>query len=193
MNNQPILFYSPRCSHSQQIIQTLKGLKKETLCRMYSIDGKTRAELPPFLKSVPTLYNPETKDVYIGKDIYAYIAKPVTSRREVPTQQQPQVAAQQPTGSKLSVKGANDGIQEWSFAGSGFSDMYSDWAAPSKFVSDELHYTYIGNTQYTPPSQEPETKQSYEGNKEGRNGDLASRMEAMQKQRDAEFAGPVRQ
>jgi hypothetical protein len=193
MNNQPILFYSPRCSHSQQIIQTLKGLKKETLCRMYSIDGKTRAELPPFLKSVPTLYNPETKDVYIGKDIYAYIAKPVTSRREVPTQQQPQVAAQQPTGSKLSVKGANDGIQEWSFAGSGFSDMYSDWAAPSKFVSDELHYTYIGNTQYTPPSQEPETKQSYEGNKDGRNGDLASRMEAMQKQRDTEFAGPARQ
>ena len=81
MNNQPILFYSTRCSHSQQIIQTLKGLKKESLCRMFSIDGKTRQELPPFLKSVPTLYNPETKDVYIGKDIYAYIAKPVTSRR----------------------------------------------------------------------------------------------------------------
>jgi hypothetical protein len=193
MNNQPILFYSTRCSHSQQIIQTLKGLKKENLCRMISIDGKTRDQLPPFLKSVPTLYNPETKDLYAGKDIYAYIAKPVTSRREVPTQQQPQVAAQQPTGSKLSVQGGNEGIQEWSFAGSGFSDMYSDWATPNKFVADELHYTYIGNTQYTAPQPEPETKQSYEGNKEGRNGDLASRMEAMQKQRDAEFAGPVRQ
>jgi hypothetical protein len=160
---------------------------------MISIDGKTRDQLPPFLKSVPTLYNPETKDLYAGKDIYAYIAKPVTSRREVPTQQQPQVAAQQPTGSKLSAQGGNEGIQEWSFAGSGFSDMYSDWAAPNKFVADELHYTYIGNSQYTAPQAEPETKQSYEGNKEGRNGDLASRMEAMQKQRDAEFAGPVRQ
>ena len=194
MNNQPILFYSTRCSHSQQIIQTLKGLKKESLCSMFAIDGKQRNELPPFLKSVPTLYNPETKDVYIGKDIYAYIAKPVTSRREVPTQQQPQVAAQQPTGSKLSAQGGNEGIQEWSFASSmGFSDSYSDWGAPEKFIADELHYTYIGNTQYTPPKPEPETKQSYEGDKAGRNNDLASRMEQMQKQRDAEFAGPVRQ
>jgi hypothetical protein len=194
MNNQPILFYSTRCSHSQQIIQTLKGLKKENLCRMFPIDGKQRSELPPFLKSVPTLYNPETKDVYVGKDIYAYIAKPVTARREVPTQHQPQVAASQPTGSKLSAPGGNEGVQEWSFASAmGFSDSYSSWDAPTKFVSDELHYTYIGNSQYTPPAPEPETKQSYDGNKDGRNGDLASRMEQMQKQRDAEFAGPVRQ
>jgi hypothetical protein len=194
MNNQPILFYSTRCSHSQQIIQTLKGLKKENLCRMFPIDGKQRSELPPFLKSVPTLYNPETKDVYIGKDIYAYIAKPVTARREVPTQHQPQVAASQPTGSKLSAPGGNEGVQEWSFASAmGFSDSYSSWDAPTKFVSDELHYTYIGNSQYTPPAPEPETKQSYDGNKDGRNGDLASRMEQMQKQRDAEFTGPVRQ
>ena len=194
MNNQPILFYSTRCSHSQQIIQTLKGLKKENLCRMFPIDGKQRSELPPFLKSVPTLYNPETKDVYIGKDIYAYIAKPVTARREVPTQHQPQVAASQPTGSKLSAPGGNEGVQEWSFASAmGFSDSYSSWDAPTKFVSDELHYTYIGNSQYTPPAPEPETKQSYDGNKDGRNGDLASRMEQMQKQRDAEFSGPVRQ
>lgn len=194
MNNQPILFYSTRCSHSQQIIQTLKGLKKENLCRMVSIDGKQRSELPHFLKTVPTLYNPETKDVYSGKDIYAYIAKPVTSRREVPTQQQPHVAAAQPTGSKLSAQGGNEGIREWSFAGSGFSDSYSDWSAPSKFVSDELHYTYIGNTQYTPiAAPEPETKQSYEGDKNGRNNDLTARLEQMQKQRDAEFAGPSRQ
>lgn len=161
---------------------------------MFPIDGKQRSELPPFLKSVPTLYNPETKDVYIGKDIYAYIAKPVTARREVPTQHQPQVAASQPTGSKLSAPGGNEGVQEWSFASAmGFSDSYSSWDAPTKFVSDELHYTYIGNSQYTPPAPEPETKQSYDGNKDGRNSDLASRMEQMQKQRDAEFAGPVRQ
>ena len=159
---------------------------------MFSIDGKQRNELPPFLKSVPTLYNPETKDVYIGKDIYAYIAKPVTSRREVPTQQQPQVAAQQPTGSKLSAPG-NEGVQEWSFANSAFTDTYSDWGAPSKFSGDELRYTYIGNAQYTPPQAEPETKQSYDGDKAGRNADLATRMEQMKKQREAEFAGPVRQ
>ena len=194
MNNQPLLFVSNRCPNSAKILETLKALNKDSLCRIVYIDGYQRQQLPSFLKSVPTLYIPDSKDVYIGKDIYAYIAKPVTARREVPTQHQPQVAASQPTGSKLSAPGGNEGVQEWSFASAmGFSDSYSSWDAPTKFVSDELHYTYIGNSQYTPPAPEPETKQSYDGNKDGRNGDLASRMEQMQKQRDAEFAGPVRQ
>jgi hypothetical protein len=65
-------------------------MNKDSLCRIVAIDGKQRHELPQFLKSVPTLYVPDTKDVYVGKDIYAYIAKPVTSRREVPVQQKGQ-------------------------------------------------------------------------------------------------------
>ena len=87
MNNQPILFVSSRCSNCAKIIETLKQLNKDTLCRMFYIDGKQRHELPAFLKSVPTLYVPESKDVYVGKDIYSYIAKPVVSRREVPVAQ----------------------------------------------------------------------------------------------------------
>ena len=60
MNNQPILFYSSRCSHSKQILDTLKTLNKQELCRLFPIDGKQRSELPPFLQKVPTLYVPET-------------------------------------------------------------------------------------------------------------------------------------
>ena len=48
MNNQPILFYSTRCSHSQQIIETLKAMNKQNLCRMFPIDGKQRHEYLPF-------------------------------------------------------------------------------------------------------------------------------------------------
>jgi hypothetical protein len=40
---------------------------------------------------------------------------------------------------------------------------------------------------------EPTTKQSYDGDKQGRNGDLASRMENLKKERELEFKGPTRQ
>lgn len=188
MNNQPILFYSGRCSHSKQILDTLKALNKSDLCRMFSIDGKTRQQLPDFLKSVPTLYVPETKDVYIGKDIYSYIAKPVAARREVPTSTPAQQAAQAPS------KGPAE-YQAWSFEGRGsLTDTYSSWDAPNKFISDDqLNYSFLGSTVQTPAPPEPQTKQSFDGQKQGRNDDISSRLEQYKKMRDTEFKGISRQ
>lgn len=185
MNNQPILFYSTRCSHSKQMLDTLKAMNKENLCRMFPIDGKSRAELPGFLKSVPTLYVPDTKDVYIGKDIYSYIAKPVSSRREIPTA--PTAQAQQSQQPKE--------YQAWSFAGTGsLTESYSSWDSPNKFsTDDQLQYSYLGGSTFTPAAPEPQTKQSYDGDKEGRNDDIKKRLEMLQKQRDSEFKGIARQ
>lgn len=180
MNNQPILFVSSRCSNSAKIMDTLKQLNKDTLCRMFYIDGKQRHELPAFLKSVPTLYVPESKDVYVGKDIYSYIAKPVTARREVPVAQ-----AQQ----------APKDYQAWSFSGAGsLTESFSSWENPSKFTTDDqLNYSFLGGSMSTPAPPEPQTKQSFEGNKQGRNDDIASRMEQMKKARESEFKGIARQ
>lgn len=190
MNNQPLLFVSSRCPNCAKIVETLRQLKKESLCRMVSIDGRQRHELPAFLKSVPTLYVPESKDVYVGKDIYSYIAKPVTSRREVPVQQTGQsggVAGGAPTG-------AGD-YQAWSFEGKGsLTDSYSSWDKPGQYMGDQNLFTFISGmvgSAAAPP--EPQTKQSYEGGKQGRNDDIASRMEAMKKARDSEFKGISRQ
>ena len=181
MNNQPILFYSSRCSHSQQIIETLKAMNKQNLCRMFLIDGKQRHELPAFLKAVPTLYIPESKDIYTGKDIYSYIAKPVQSRREVPTSQ-PQQAQQQ-------AAPAGD-FQAWSFEGKGsMTDTYSSWSNPTSMGTDQLLYSFLGNSGPTSGPTEPPTKQSYEGNKTGRNDDVSSRLEQYKKMRDNEFKG----
>jgi hypothetical protein len=187
MNNQPILFYSPRCSHSQQILQTLKAMNKESLCRMFSIDGKTRQQLPDFLKSVPTLYVPESKDVYIGKDIYSYIAKPVAARREIPTTTPAQQAAQQPQGPK--------DYQAWSFEGArGLTESFSSFENPTRFTNDDqLNYSYLGAATNTPAPREPETKQSYDGDKTNRNDDISSRLEQYKKMRDTEFKGIARQ
>lgn len=189
MNNQPILFVSSRCQNCAKIVETLRQLKKEGLCRMYPIDGKQRHELPAFLKSVPTLYVPDSKDVYVGKDIYSYIAKPVTARREVPVQQ---------TGQSGGVaQGAPAGTgeyQAWSFEGKGsLTDSYSSWDKPGQYMGDQNMFSFISGIVGTPAQPEPQTKQSYEGGKQGRNDDISARMEQMKKARDSEFKGISRQ
>lgn len=189
MNNQPVLFASTRCPNSAKIIETLKALNKDSLCRILYIDNYQRSQLPSFLKSVPTLYIPDSKDVYVGKDIYGYISKPVTARREVPVQQT------SASGGAISGAPAGNEYQAWSFEGKGsMSDSYSSWEAPGKFLdSDQLQYTFLSGFAGTPAAPEPETKQSYEGGKQGRNDDLSARMEQMKKARDTEFKGVARQ
>lgn len=187
MNNQPILFVSSRCSHSKQIMDTLKALNKDGLCRLFYIDGKQRQELPPFLKSVPTLYVPDSKDVYIGKDIFSYISKPVQSRREVPVSTPAQQAVGAPQGPK--------DYQAWSFAGAGsLTESYSSWENPGKFTADDqLQYSFLTGLNSGPAPQEPQTKQSFEGQKQGRNDDISSRLEQYKKVRESEFKGIARQ
>ena len=186
MNNQPYLFVSSRCPNCAKILETLKQLNKDTLCRIVSIDGKQRHELPAFLKSVPTLYNPDSKDLYVGKDIYSYIAKPVTSRREIPTSTPSQAAVSTPQNPSE--------YQAWSFAGSSsLTDSYSSWDSPTKFsTEDQLKYSFLDGSAVAPTPTAPQTKQSFDGAKQGRNDDVTSRMEAMKKARESEFTGIAR-
>jgi hypothetical protein len=72
------------------------------------------------------------------------------------------------------------------------SDSYSSWAAGGIMDVDQLRYTFLGAAP-SAGAPEPQTKQSYDGEKAGRNGDLGARMEAAQKARDAEFKGISRQ
>lgn len=151
---------------------------------MFPIDGKQRNQLPAFLKSVPTLYVPDSKDIYIGKDIYSYISKPVQSRREIPT---PQAGGQ--AGPPVSTD-----YTPWSFEGTGsLTETYSSWDAPGKFQGNELLYSFLGQSTNTPAPPEPETKQSFDGQKNGRNDDINSRLEQYKKTRETEFKGIARQ
>lgn len=180
--SQPYLFVHTKDQNCLKIVETLKQLNKDSLCRIVAIDGKQRAELPAFLKSVPTLYVPDTKDLYVGKDIYSYIAKPVTARREIPT------------GTSTGAVAAPKDYQAWGFGGSGFTDSYSSWEAPGKFMGDDqLQYSFLGGGSLAPTPKEPETKQSYDGAKQGRNDDITSRLEQYKKVRETEFKGISRQ
>jgi hypothetical protein len=189
MNNQPLLFVSQRCPNSAKILETLKALNKDTLCRILYIDNYQRNQLPSFLKSVPTLYIPDSKDVYVGKDIYSYISKPVTARREVPVQQT------NSGGGAVGGAPAGNDYQAWSFEGKGsLTESYSSWDTPGNFTqNDQLQYTFLSGFTGAPTAPEPQTKQSYDGGKQGRNDDLAARMEQMKKARESEFKGISRQ
>jgi hypothetical protein len=183
--SQPYLFYSERCPNSKQIIETLKALNKASLFKFVLVESLAREQIPAFLKKVPTLYVPDTKDVIVGKDIFGYIAKPTASRKEIPTSQ-----AAIANGGSSAAAGE---FSPWGFEGGGsLGERYSMWDNPTSFPSSGgSMYTFLDGapTQGAPA---PVTENTINSNKTGSNGDVASRMEAMNKQRESEFGGITR-
>lgn len=190
--SQPYLFYSERCPHSKQIIETLKALNKTSLYKFILVEGLPRNQIPAFLKSVPTLYNSETKDVITGKDIYGYIAKPTNARKEIP-QKEGAVGG--------SMKDAPIGdLSPWGFEGMGrLTESYSMWDSPTSFVAEGgSMYTFLDGSGGVAPSgaglpakNGPDTENTIKS-KTGGNDDVKKRMEDMQKRRETEFSGIAR-
>lgn len=179
--SQPYLFYSERCPHSKQIIETLKGLNKSGLYKFVLVEQLARNQIPAFLKKVPTLYVPETKEVLVGKDIFGYISKPTAARKELPTKGTDGV----PTGSA-----PIGDISAWGFEGSGrLSESYSMWDTPNTFASDgNSQYTFLGEMVRT-SAPEPTKSENTAKTKTGENDDVSARLEALQNQRKNEFSG----
>jgi hypothetical protein len=179
--SQPYLFYSERCPHSKQIIETLKALNKAGLYKFILVESLARNQIPEFLKKVPTLYNPESKEVVVGKDIFGYIAKPTNSRKELPTKE----------GGAATNTFTGD-VSAWGFEGTGkLSDGYSSWDTPTSFQSDgNSMYTFLNESlprqggNVDGPSSENTIK-----SKTGSNSDINSRLEALQAERKNEFSG----
>lgn len=184
--SQPYLFYSERCPNSKQIIETLKALNKAGLYKFVLVESLPREQIPSFLKKVPTLYNPETKEVVVGKDIFGYIAKPTNSRKEIPTSQQAIAQGGAPSA-------APGEYNPWGFEGTGkLGESYSLWDTPNQFASQGgSMYTFLDQPIMhqggagMPSSAQPTTQNTNDGPK----GDVAARLEAMQKQRESEFGG----
>jgi glutaredoxin-related protein len=180
--SQPYLFYSERCPHSKQIIETLKGLNKTGLYKFVLVESLARNQIPAFLKKVPTLYVPDTKDVLVGQQIFGYISKPTSARTERPTKGPDGV----PTGST-----PTGDISAWGFEGSGrLSEAYSMWDAPTSFSADgNSLYTFIGGMTQTPElAREATSSENTIKSKTG-SDDISKRLEALQNQRKNEFSG----
>jgi hypothetical protein len=183
--SQPYLFYSERCANCKQIIETLKGLNKAGLYKFILVENLPRDQIPAFLKKVPTLYIPDTKDVIVGKDIFGYIAKPTNSRKELPTA--PAIAQ---SGAPSSAPGE---YSPWGFEGSGkLGESFSMWDNPTQPVSDGGSlWTFLDYSVKTQGQPEPASENTIKS-KTGGNDDIAKRMEEMSKQREKEFGGVQR-
>ena len=195
--SQPVLYYSNRCAHSRTVLQTLDQMNKSSLVNTVCIDNVPRQQLPPFLKSVPTLYSPETKDVYVGQQIYAYIAKPV-SRREVPVSQTASSGASKggaPPAQQMSAGGGDP--MAWDLVSGGFTEPFSLWDAPDKFADNsQSRYTYRdGSIMGGAPDMKPQNLQqrAAPGDTGGGSEDIQKRLQQMQQQREKEFTGVSRQ
>ena len=190
----PYLFYSERCPNSKQVIETLKALNKTGLYKFILVESIPRNQIPAFLKSVPTLYNPETKDVVVGKDIYGYIAKPTNARKEIPQKETS-------SGNTGQITAPMGDLSPWGFEGMGrLTESYSMWDAPTTFASGGgSNYTLLdgasfgGNTAGAglPTGKEPSSENTIKS-KTGSNDDVKQRMDAIQKQRESEFAAVAR-
>lgn len=181
----PVLYYSNRCEVCKEIIQTLQGLNKASLYRFVCIDTTPRQLIPPEIRAVPTVFNPQTKEVLSGRNaIFAQVAKPVQSRREIPVDR-PTVPSE---------PGA------WSFnSAGGFSDPYTSFDQSTAMPDDQLFFSYLnatvsalagGNGDTGPVRGDVSTELG--GSKTGRNDDVASRLEQISSTRDSEFKGVSR-
>lgn len=196
MASQPYFFYSNKCANCSQVIETLKGLNKAGLYKFILVESLPRNQIPSFLKKVPTLYLPETKEVIVGKtEIFAQIAKPTNARKELPTKQDSVATG----GSSAQIMGD---ISAWGFEGQGgLTETYSSWDNPNAF-------TAVGGSMYTFLNDSPQMSSAQGAgmpsgggvssentikSKTGSNDDVAARMAAMEEQRKKEFGGVSRQ
>jgi hypothetical protein len=190
-SSQPYLFYSERCPHSKQIIETLKGLNKAGLYKFILVESLPRNQIPGFLKKVPTIYVPDTKDVIVGQDIYGFIAKPTNSRKELPTKE-----AVASGGASQQIIGD---ISAWGFEGMGsLTENYSSWDNPASFTAaGGSMYTFLDQPIATvaggdlPKGNAPNTENTVKS-KSGTNDDVAARLAAMEEQRKKEFGSVSR-
>jgi hypothetical protein len=170
--NVPVLFYSERCPNSKEVVQTIQALNKASLFRFVCVDTTPRQYIPPEIKSVPSVINPQTKEVVIGKAaIFARISKPVDSRREIP---QGRAA---PTGPK--------DPEEWSFNEvKGLSTTFSVFDEKSAIPENQYMYSFISGIR---------TSGEDSIMPDGRAADDPSKiLEKMQATRDAEFRHTTR-
>jgi hypothetical protein len=189
---QPYIFYSERDPHSKQVIETIKGLNKAGLYKFVDALSLPPNQRPAWLKKVPTLYIPATKEVVVGQEIYGFIAKPTNSRKEVPAKTDAGVSAPNQFGE----------LSAWGFEGQGMiGESYSLWDTPSQFVNQEgtSRYTFLDGSSGAPTpggvpsSGGPTSKNTLDDKtKSATNADVMARMEQMNKQRDKEFGGITR-
>lgn len=170
-----ILFYSNRCNHCENFINQLNKNHIRNDFDFICIDNNYQ-NIPPTIKSVPTVILKESNNILIGKSIFNWLNE-MTNQNNNQNQQQQQV------GEPMAWHGNEMGCSysdNYSFLDSDVSAQGSGGSLIAhnfSFISDNAQ----NNTQF-PQNNQTEHKEKDE---------LTKNMERMMAQRDQEVSGPV--
>jgi len=196
MPTNSFIFYSDRCPNCSKLIETLKAFNKMNLYKFYRVEDIPRDKIPPYLKAVPTLYNPETKQLLVSlSQILGEISKPSDARSDVPVKE---------VQAKDNLTAA-DSLEPWNFTGKNMlTEAFSMWNqnpnAPAEFsVTDSGLYTSWaqGITPEQPRNmqgagQAAPSSQNTMGGKGSAQSEIDQRMKAMESERKNSFAAVSR-
>jgi hypothetical protein len=87
MDRLPIIVYAMNHDASDKVLEVIKVMNKSSYFRYICIQEVSRDGIPPGVNRVPSIYMPDTKQVLVGhSQIMPFLARPVETRREAPTQ-----------------------------------------------------------------------------------------------------------
>ena len=123
-----IIYISKKCQYSKQLLIMI--YKNPMLKNMFSVVSVDNGPVPPFIKTVPTLYNENNNSIITGNDLFNLINSYVqqNSAQDQAPQQDPQ-QQQQPQQSGQSSDSGNgeEELAPWNCGemGGGISSCYS--------------------------------------------------------------------
>lgn len=110
-----VLFYSMQCQHSRSLINFIKANVPQIISNgiLFVCIDNPQVEIPPFIRSVPTLYLPVQKAVLTENDIYTWFKNIIVSYNSQMQQQIPrQGATQNYNNGNMNGGGMNGGTND---------------------------------------------------------------------------------
>ncbi len=114
-----VLYFSKKCSHSQELIKELKENNLLEGINLICIDQRN-VRLPAFLMEVPTLIVSDSKNPLIGDDAFKWIKWSIDKK----------------------IKEESKDIGAYGF-GSSFSENYSSLDGGEDLINDTINYTSL--------------------------------------------------
>ena len=124
-----IIYISKKCQYCKKILIMI--YKNPMLKNMFNIVSVDNGPVPPFIKTVPTLYNENNNSIITGNDLFNLINSYVqqnSGQEQAPQQDQHQQQQQQPPGqSSGNGDGDDEELAPWNCGemGGGISSCYS--------------------------------------------------------------------
>ena len=123
-----IIYISKKCQYSKQLLIMI--YKNPMLKNMFSVVSVDNGPVPPFIKTVPTLYNENNNSIITGNDLFNLINSYVqqnSGQEQSPQRDQQQQQQPQQSGQSSDSGNGEEELAPWNCGemGGGISSCYS--------------------------------------------------------------------